>query len=96
MVTSLFVRLISHQPAVLFSQNKPANCTFLSQKISTSHQPNEQAEHQRHAATARLSDSDTIGKDSEFMCLALIRIGSLTDRQQQGRLHIIPPRIFLQ
>jgi hypothetical protein len=38
----LFVRLISHQPAVLFSQNKPASSTFLSQQISTSHHPNEQ------------------------------------------------------
>jgi hypothetical protein len=32
---SLFVRLISHQPAVLFSQNKSAP--------AISHQPNEQA-----------------------------------------------------
>jgi hypothetical protein len=40
---TLFVWLISHQPAVLFSQNKPAISTFLSEQISTSHQPNEQA-----------------------------------------------------
>jgi hypothetical protein len=50
---ALFAWLISHQPIVLFSQNKPAtsnqqpaNSTFLSEQISTSaisHQPNEQA-----------------------------------------------------
>jgi hypothetical protein len=39
---TLFVWLIRHQPAVLFSQNKPAISTFLSEQISTSHQPNEQ------------------------------------------------------
>jgi uncharacterized membrane-anchored protein YhcB (DUF1043 family) len=39
------VRLAYQPPAaVLFSQNKPANSTLLSQRISTSHQPNEQAE----------------------------------------------------
>jgi hypothetical protein len=44
---SLFVRLISHQPAVLFSQNEPAtsnqpqpaSSTLLSEQTSTSHQP---------------------------------------------------------
>jgi hypothetical protein len=41
-IGALFVWLISHQPAVFFSQNKPANSTLLSQQISTSHQPNEQ------------------------------------------------------
>jgi hypothetical protein len=48
---SLFVRLISHQPAVLFSQNKPATsnqpAVLFSQNKSApaiSHQPNEQAE----------------------------------------------------
>jgi hypothetical protein len=49
-VSTLFVWLISHQPAVLFSQNKPAtsnqpqpaSSTFLSEQISTSHQPKEQ------------------------------------------------------
>jgi hypothetical protein len=46
---SLFARLISHQPAVLFSQNKPvtsnqpASSTLLSEETSTSHQPTEQA-----------------------------------------------------
>jgi hypothetical protein len=45
---SLFVRLISHQPAVLFSQNKPATSNqpaiLFSQNKSApaiSHQPNE-------------------------------------------------------
>jgi hypothetical protein len=44
---SLFARLISHQPAVLFSQNEPAtsnqpqpaSSTLLSEQTSTSHQP---------------------------------------------------------
>jgi hypothetical protein len=41
-ITALFVWLISHQPAVLFSQNKPATnnqsarSIFLSEQISTS------------------------------------------------------------
>jgi hypothetical protein len=49
-VSSLFVRLISHQPAVLFYQNKPATsnqvAVLFSQNKSApaiSHQPNEQA-----------------------------------------------------
>jgi hypothetical protein len=42
-ICALFVWLISHQPAVLFSQNKPATSTFLSEQISISHQPNERA-----------------------------------------------------
>jgi hypothetical protein len=47
---SMFVRLISHQPAVLFSQNKPATSNqpavlFSHNKSAPaiSHQPNEQA-----------------------------------------------------
>jgi hypothetical protein len=47
---SLFVRLISHQPAVLFSQNKPATsnqpAVLFSQNKSApaiNHQPNEEA-----------------------------------------------------
>jgi hypothetical protein len=44
---ALFARLISHQPAVLFSQNEPvisnqpqpASSTLLSEQTSTSHQP---------------------------------------------------------
>jgi hypothetical protein len=49
-VASLFVWLISHQPAVLFSQNKPATCNqptvlFSHNKSAPaiSHQPHEQA-----------------------------------------------------
>jgi hypothetical protein len=45
--SSLFARLISHQPTVLFSQNEPAtsnqpqpaSSTLLSEQTSTSHQP---------------------------------------------------------
>jgi hypothetical protein len=42
-IYALFVWLISHQPAVLFlseqtSHQQPANSTFLSEQISTSHQ----------------------------------------------------------
>jgi hypothetical protein len=43
---SLFAWLISHQPTIFFSQNKPAtsnhqpaSSTFLSEQTSTSHQP---------------------------------------------------------
>jgi hypothetical protein len=37
---ALFAWLISYQPAVLFSQNKPTTSnTFLSEQTSTSHQP---------------------------------------------------------
>jgi hypothetical protein len=49
-INSLFVRLISHQPAVLFSQNKPATSNQPTVLLShnkpapvISHQPNEQA-----------------------------------------------------
>jgi hypothetical protein len=46
-IIDLFARLISHQPAVLFSQNEPAtsnqpqpaSSTLLSEQTSTSHQP---------------------------------------------------------
>jgi hypothetical protein len=48
--SALFVWLISHQPAVLFSKQtshqQPASSTFLSEQTSTraiSQQPNEQA-----------------------------------------------------
>jgi hypothetical protein len=51
--TTLFAWLISHQPAVFFSQNKPATSNqptiLFSQNKSApaiNHQPNEQAEHQ--------------------------------------------------
>jgi hypothetical protein len=40
----MFVWLVSHQPAALFSRNKPNHQqpvnTFFSEQISTSHQPN--------------------------------------------------------
>jgi hypothetical protein len=49
-IFSLFVRLISHQPAVLFSQNKPATSNQPAVLFSLnkpapaiSHHPNEQA-----------------------------------------------------
>jgi hypothetical protein len=49
-ILSLFAWLISHQPAVLFSQNKPATsnqpAVLFSQNkpaLAISHQPNEQA-----------------------------------------------------
>jgi hypothetical protein len=49
-ICALFVWLIIHQPAVLFSQNKPATnnqpTVLFSQNksaLATSHQPNEQA-----------------------------------------------------
>jgi hypothetical protein len=52
---SLFAWLISHQPTVLFSQNKPATSNqptvLFSQNKSTpaiSHQPNEQAVDRAH------------------------------------------------
>jgi hypothetical protein len=46
-IIALFARLITHQPAVLFSQNEPAtsnqpqpaSSTLLSEQTSTSHQP---------------------------------------------------------
>jgi hypothetical protein len=39
LLAALFAWLISQQPAVLFSPNKPATSTFLSEQTSTSHQP---------------------------------------------------------
>jgi hypothetical protein len=55
MIGALFVWLISHQPAVLFSQNKPATSNqpavlFFQNKSAPaiSHQPNEQAVDQRY------------------------------------------------
>jgi uncharacterized membrane protein (DUF106 family) len=38
-IIALFAWLISHQPTVFFSQNKPATSTLLSEQTSTSHQP---------------------------------------------------------
>jgi hypothetical protein len=58
---ALFVWLISHQPAVLFSQNKPATrnqpAVLFSQNKSApaiSHQPNEQAVHLARASATDL------------------------------------------
>jgi hypothetical protein len=48
-VRQLFARLISHQPAVLFSQNEPATSTLLSEETSISHHPTEQAAYVRAA-----------------------------------------------
>jgi hypothetical protein len=71
---SLFARLISHQSAVLFSQNKPAtsnqpqpaSSTLLSEQTSTSHQPTKQAHKSPdqiragHANKARLGATKNI------------------------------------
>jgi hypothetical protein len=35
---------LAYQPTLLFSRNKPTTSAFLSEQISTSHQPNEQAD----------------------------------------------------
>jgi hypothetical protein len=48
-IFALFIWLISHQPIVLFfseqtTHQQPANKTFISEQISTSHQPNEQTD----------------------------------------------------
>jgi hypothetical protein len=73
---SLFVWLISHQPAVLFSQNKPATsnqpAVLFSQNKSApaiSHQPNEQADgvFKRRAALVTfvvITASSSLGMDS--------------------------------
>jgi hypothetical protein len=59
----VFVRLISHQPAVLFSQNKPATsnqpAVLFSQNKSApaiSHQPNEQAARDRVLVQRRMPE----------------------------------------
>jgi hypothetical protein len=63
---ALFAWLISHQPAVLFSQNKPATsnqpAVFFSQNKPApgiSHQPTEQARRGKHCigGTAGLQDA---------------------------------------
>jgi hypothetical protein len=69
---SLFAWLISHQPAVLFSQNKPATsnqpAVLFSQNKpapAISHQPNEQAENPGHLHSAINTDVDLfIGSSS--------------------------------
>jgi hypothetical protein len=59
LTNALFVWLISHQPIVLFSQNKPATtnqpAVLFSQNKpapTTNHQPNEQAARQGRSITA--------------------------------------------
>jgi hypothetical protein len=49
---STFVRVIGHRGQVLFSQNKSASSTFLSEQISISHQPNEQADEEKNLSTS--------------------------------------------
>jgi hypothetical protein len=49
---STFVRVIGHRGPVLFSQNKSASSTFLSEQISISHQPNEQADEEKNLSTS--------------------------------------------
>jgi hypothetical protein len=43
----LFVWLISHQPSVLFSQNKPASSNFLLEQNSSGHQPQPNQKYRR-------------------------------------------------
>jgi hypothetical protein len=61
---ALFARLISHQPAILFSHNKPATsnqpAVLFSQNKSApviSHQPTEQAGKQEKLSVPRCSSS---------------------------------------
>jgi hypothetical protein len=76
---SLFVRLISHQPTVLFSQNKPAiinqpTVLFSHNKSAPaiSHQPNEQAD---QIAEAAMEISQGGGKRHHSQMTPLIRPG---------------------
>jgi hypothetical protein len=80
-ITSLFVRVISHQPAVLFSQNKPTTSNqptvlFSHSKSAPaiSHQPNEQAAHCR-------------SKKCREICYptSLARVGDAVDAGQPAR-----------
>jgi hypothetical protein len=70
---SLFAWLISHQPAVLFSHNKPAtsnqSAVLFSQNkpaSAISHQPNEQADafyhSPKHAMIPRAAQAASLGK----------------------------------
>jgi hypothetical protein len=66
---ALFVWLISHQPAVLFSQNKPVNtnqpAVLFSQNKpapAISHQPNEQAEKEDCMRCSLLRSSVAVAK----------------------------------
>jgi hypothetical protein len=73
----LFVWLISHHPAVLFSQNKPVASNqpailFSQNKsaLAISHQPNEQAEGRFCPSTARLRGSGAVAFWAFFCCLS--------------------------
>jgi hypothetical protein len=73
-VGALFAWLISHQPAVLFSQNKPVSSNQPAVLISQnepapaiSHQPNEQAvERQLQAVQSLLVDADAKSETNTF------------------------------
>jgi hypothetical protein len=74
-ISALFAWLISHQPAVLFSHNKPATsnqpAVLFSQNKSTpaiSHQPNEQAEEDAEGICSLFK----IDCCKEFLVVALI------------------------
>jgi hypothetical protein len=75
---ALFAWLISHQPAVLFSQNKPATSNqptvlFSQNKLAPaiSHQPNEQAEQ----AESEISNSSLQPQATRELLLALHPMG---------------------
>jgi hypothetical protein len=78
--SALFVWLISHQPAVLFSQNKSATnnqpAVLFSQNISApaiSHQPNEQADQVDHC--------NTVLSEKDLLSVLLVRAWSTTAKQ---------------
>jgi hypothetical protein len=51
MIAALFAWLISHWPAVLFSKNKPASTTFLSEQTSQHYFSLRTNQHQTSAAS---------------------------------------------
>jgi hypothetical protein len=75
--SALFVWLISHQPAVLFSQNKSAtNNQPEVLNISApaiSHQPNEQADQVDHC--------NTVLSEKDLLSVLLVRAWSTTAKQ---------------
>jgi hypothetical protein len=60
----LFVWLISHQPSEQTSHQQPASSIFLSEQISTSNQPNEQALMLPHAIILTLLEAPGKTKDA--------------------------------
>jgi hypothetical protein len=85
---SLFARLISHQPAVLFSQKKPATsnqpAVLFSQNKpapAISHQPTEQA----GDASPLITDTTLFLWLKYILCYSLI----MKSQQQQGTLYYI-------